>query len=110
VKAEKVPQYYPLRRRIIYDQFHIMKHAGVALDEVRRVEFFREGGAAWAVGKGKRWLLQSRWMNLNTQKIRQVNALFAAESATAVRRGQPNSSLFRRQRKTHTFSSLLNRA
>jgi hypothetical protein len=54
-----------------------MKHAGAAVDEVRRAEFFRKGGAARTVVKGKRWLLLSRWVNLNTQKRRQLNALFA---------------------------------
>jgi transposase len=47
------------------------------VDEVRRAEFFRKGGAARAVVKGKRWLLLSRWVNLTTQKKRQLNALFA---------------------------------
>ena len=63
--------------RIVYDKFHIMQHANAAVDEVRRAEFFRKGGAARAVVKGKRWLLLSRWVNLNTQKKRQLNALFA---------------------------------
>lgn len=35
------------------------------------------GGAARAVVKGKRRLLLSRWLNLNTQKRRRRNALFA---------------------------------
>jgi hypothetical protein len=54
-----------------------MQHANVAVDEVRRAEFFRKGGAAREVVKGKRWLLLSRWVNLTTQKKRQLNALFA---------------------------------
>jgi transposase len=44
---------------------------------VRRAEFFRKGGAAREVVKGKRWLLLSRWLHLNTQKKRQLNQLFA---------------------------------
>ena len=39
----------------------IMQHAGAAVDEVRGAEFFRKGGAAREVVKGKRWLLLSRW-------------------------------------------------
>jgi transposase len=54
-----------------------MQHAGAAIDEVRRAEFFRKGGAARAVVKGKRWLLLSRWVHLNTHKKRQLNQLFA---------------------------------
>jgi len=38
---------------------------------------FHLGGAARAVVKGKRRLLLSRWLNLNTQKRRRRNALFA---------------------------------
>jgi len=63
--------------RIVYDKFHIMQHAAAAVDEVRRAEFFRKGGAAREVVKGKRWLLLSRWVHLNTAKKRQLNKLFA---------------------------------
>jgi transposase len=65
------------RSQFIYDKFHIMQHANAAVDEVRRAEFFRKGGAARAVVKGKRWLLLRRWVNMNTQKKQQPNALFA---------------------------------
>jgi hypothetical protein len=34
-------------------------------------------GSVVGGGEGKRWLLLSRWANLNTQKNRQLNALFA---------------------------------
>lgn len=63
--------------RIVYDKFHILQHAGAAIDEVRRAEFFRKGGAARELVKGKRWLLLSRWVHLNTDKKRQLNELFA---------------------------------
>jgi hypothetical protein len=53
-----------------------MQHASAAVDEARRAEFFRKGGAARVLVKGKRWLLLSRWVNLNTQKKQQLNALF----------------------------------
>lgn len=62
--------------RIVYDKFHIMKHAGRAVDEVRRAEFFRKGGKAREVVKGKRWLLLARWVHLNTEQKRQLNKLF----------------------------------
>ena len=48
-----------------------------AVDEVRRAEFFRKGGAAREIVKGKRWLLLSRWVHLNTDTKRQLNVLFA---------------------------------
>ena len=57
---QSMEQWLP-KCRIIYDKFHIMQQAGAAVDEVRRAEFFRKGGAARAVVKGKRWLLPSRW-------------------------------------------------
>lgn len=65
------------RCRIVYDKFHVMHHANAAVDEVRRAEFFRKGGQARQVVKGKRWLLLSRWVHLNASKRRQLNALFA---------------------------------
>src|ERR1051325_6906975 len=62
---------------IVYDKFHIMQHANQAIDEVRRAEFFRKGGAMRGLVKGKRWLLLSRWMNLSATKRRELNQLFA---------------------------------
>ena len=63
--------------RIIYDKFHILQHAGQAVDEVRRAEFFRKGGAARDLVRGKRWLLLTSWLHLDRGKRRQLNALFA---------------------------------
>jgi transposase len=63
--------------RLIYDKFHIMQHAQNAVDEVRRAEFFRKGGRIRGLVKGKRWLLLSRWVNLDTGKKQQLNQLFA---------------------------------
>ncbi len=63
--------------RIVYDKFHIMQHANRAIDEVRRVEFFRKGTRMRGLVKGKRWLLLTRWMNLSDVKRRELNQLFA---------------------------------
>ena len=63
--------------RIIYDKFHILQHANAAVDEVRRAEFFRKGGRLRGLVKGKRWLLLSRWVHLDTGKKRQLNQLFS---------------------------------
>ena len=71
-----IEQWAP-RCQIIYDKFHIMQHANKAVDEVRRAEFFRKGGRMRKVVKGKRWLLLSRWVNLETGKKQQLNQLFA---------------------------------
>ena len=62
---------------IVYDKFHIMQHANKAIDEVRRAEFFRKGGALREVVKGKRWLLLTRWVHLSSDKRQQLNQLFA---------------------------------
>lgn len=63
--------------KIVYDKFHIMQHANAAVDEVRRAEFFRKGKAGRGLIKGKRWLLLSRWVNLDSTKQRMLNELFA---------------------------------
>ena len=70
-------QQWARKCQIIYDKFHIMQHANTAVDEVRRAEFFRKGGRMRGLVKGKRWLLLSRWVNLDTGKKRQLNQLFA---------------------------------
>jgi transposase len=86
IEAACVDMWEPYRRsieqwapncKIIYDKFHIMQHANAAVDEVRRAEFFRKGGRTRGVVKGKRWLLLSRWVNLDSGKKRQLNTLFA---------------------------------
>jgi len=46
--------------RLVYDKFHVLQHANAAIDEVRRAEFFRQGGRKRELVKGKRWLLLSR--------------------------------------------------
>lgn len=63
--------------QIIYDKFHVLQHAWAAVDEVRRAEFFRKGGRAREVVKGKRWLLLSSWVHLDRKKKQQLNQLFA---------------------------------
>ena len=62
--------------RIVYDKFHVMQHANQAVDEVRRAEFFRQGEKMRGMVKGKRWLLLSRWVNLDGRKRQLLNDLF----------------------------------
>jgi len=62
--------------RIVYDKFHIMQHANKAIDEVRRAEFFRQGGWKRELVKGKGWLLLARWLTLETDQKRLLNELF----------------------------------
>jgi len=86
IRAACVDMWQPFRQslqqwvpqcQIIYDKFHILQHASQAVDEVRRAEFFRKGGAARDIVRGKRWLLLSSWVNLDRNKKRQLNQLFA---------------------------------
>jgi transposase len=70
-------QQWAPKAAIVYDKFHIMQHAKAAIEEVRRAEFFRKGGAMRGLVKGKRWLLLSRWVHLSADKRQQLNELFA---------------------------------
>jgi len=63
--------------RIIYDKFHVLRHANDALDETRRAEFFRKGGHARSLLRGKRWLLLRRWAHLERDERRLVKELLA---------------------------------
>lgn len=50
--------------KIVFDKFHLMRHLNDAIDEVRRKEFFRQGGEKRDLVRGKRWLFLRRWFNL----------------------------------------------
>jgi transposase len=63
--------------RTIYDKFHIIKYSNAAVDEVRRAECFRKGGAARELVKGKRWLLLTHWVHQTARNKQQLNELFA---------------------------------
>src|SRR5579859_6563773 len=40
--------------RLVYDKFHVLQHANAAIDEVRRAEFFRQGGRQRELGTVKK--------------------------------------------------------
>ncbi len=65
------------RARIVYDKFHVLRHASEAVDETRRAEFFRQGGAARALVRGKRWLLLRSWTHLDRAERQTLRELFA---------------------------------
>ena len=44
---------------------------------MRRAEFFRQGRRQRELVKGKRWLLLSRWVNLDSGQKQQLNQLFS---------------------------------
>ncbi len=63
--------------RIVYDKFHVLRHASEAVDETRRAEFFRQGAEARGLIRGKRWLLLRRWTHLDGEERDTLRELFA---------------------------------
>ncbi len=63
--------------RLVYDKFHILRHVSEAVDETRRAEFFRHGGDARRLIRGKRWLLLRSWANLDDDERGTVKNLLA---------------------------------
>jgi transposase len=63
--------------RLVYDKFHVLRHASEALDETRRAEFFRQGATARGLVRGKRWLLLRSWAHLDRADRQTLRALFA---------------------------------
>ena len=64
--------------KIIYDKFHVMKHLGAAMDEVRRREYARLAGERRRFIKGQRYDLLSRWENLTLKGKQSLKLLFRA--------------------------------
>ena len=56
------------KAKIIFDKFHLVRHLNDAIDEIRRREFFRQGGAKRELVRGKRWLFLRRWFNLTAEQ------------------------------------------
>ena len=67
----KVPAARAPQAAILYDKFHIMRHLGDALDEVRKSEYRRLSGQDRSYIKGQKYTLLSRRENL-TLKGRQA--------------------------------------
>jgi len=63
---------------IVYDKFHIMRHLGEALDEVRRSEYRRLVGKDRSYIKGQRYTLLTRRKNLTLNGRRALAKLFKA--------------------------------
>ena len=79
------------RARIVYDKFHVLRHANAAVDETRRAEFFRKGGRLRGLVRGKRWLLLTGWGHLDRDQRQTLQDLFA------VNRRLAKAYLFREQ-------------
>ena len=63
---------------ILFDKFHVMRHLGDALDEVRRSEFHRLSGKDRSFIKGQRYTLLSNAENLTTEGRASLKKLLAA--------------------------------
>ncbi len=64
--------------RILFDKFHVIKHLGNALDEVRRSEYQRVNGTERKFIKGQRYTLLSHRANLNADGRRSLRLLLKA--------------------------------
>lgn len=63
---------------ILFDKFHVMKHLGEALDEVRRSEYRRLSGKDRSFIKGQRYTLLSNRENLTKEGRESLKKLLAA--------------------------------
>ena len=66
------------RAQIIYDKFHVLKHLGTAMDEVRKQEYARLSGKERRFIKGQKYNLLSRWENLTIGGKQALKLLFRA--------------------------------
>jgi len=63
---------------ILFDKFHVIRHLGEALDEVRRSEYRRLSGKDRAFINGERYTLLSHWENLTMDGRKSLKKLLAA--------------------------------
>jgi len=63
---------------ILFDKFHVMRHLGGALDQVRKSEYARLTGKDRRFIKGQKYTLLSRHENLNLEGRRALKTLLAA--------------------------------
>jgi transposase len=75
VTAERAP-----RAAILFDKFHILRHLGKALDEVRKSEYRRLSGRDRSYIKGQKYTLLSHRENLTLDGRKALKKLLAANS------------------------------
>jgi len=75
VTNERAPQ-----AAILFDKFHIMRHLGKALDEVRKAEYTRLSGRDRSYIKGQKYTLLSRRENLTLDGRKALKKLLAANN------------------------------
>ena len=69
---------------ILFDKFHVMRHLGDALDEVRRSEYHRLSGKDRSFIKGQRYTLLSNRENLTQEGRESLKKLLAANKRLQV--------------------------
>jgi transposase len=64
--------------KVIHDQFHIIKRANEAVNEVRKDTFFRAGAYMRGLGRGTKWLVLRSWENSTEEQrdLRQIACTF----------------------------------
>ena len=73
VAQDKAPQ-----AAILYDKFHVLRHLGEALDEIRKSEYARLSGKARRYIKGQKYTLLSHRENLDLDGRKALKTLLAA--------------------------------
>jgi len=63
---------------ILFDKFHVLRHLGDALDQVRKSEYARLTGKGRAFIKGQKYVLLSHRENLGAEARRNLKRLLAA--------------------------------
>ena len=63
---------------ILYDKFHVLRHLGEALDQVRKSEYGRLCGKDRRFIKGQKYTLLSRWDNLTLEGRQALKTLLGA--------------------------------
>jgi transposase len=63
---------------ILFDKFHVLRHLGAALDQVRKSEYARLTGPGRRFIKGQKYALLSRWRNLTLPGRKGLKLLFNA--------------------------------
>ena len=78
---------------ILFDKFHVMRHLGEALDQVRKSEYGRLAGRDRRYIKGQKYTLLSRKENLTLDGKKALKTLLSANcGATSARAGRGASS------------------
>jgi len=77
VTQERAPQV-----AILFDKFHVMRHLGKALDQVRKSEYARLSGKERRYIKGQKYTLLSRKENLSLEGRKALKTLLAANRAS----------------------------